>query len=144
MVNLPVLKINREELYFSGLYLSPFSPSPRTQTGWSERGEFEDGIGGGDEMWGPDSGMFSLEGQRKTESYTCVEGGETQAQSRGHKAPTPPPPASYQPLGFSMWGPLIWVKPLIPAPHLQAECLTSVQHSIVNWSCLWSGVRASV
>lgn len=92
MVNLPVLKINREELYFSGLYLSPSSPSPRAQTGWSERGEFEDGIGGGDKMWGPDSGMFSLEGQRKNRVlYLC--GGRRNPGSE-QRAQDPHPPAA--------------------------------------------------
>ena len=47
MVNFPVLKINGEKIYFSGPYLSPSTPSPRPQTGWSGRGEFEEGMDGG-------------------------------------------------------------------------------------------------
>jgi len=93
MVNLPVLKINREELYFSGPYLSPYSPSPRPQTGWSGRREFEDSIGGGDRMWGPDStvsGMFSLEGQRENRvPYLCGGRRNPGSEQRAQDAPTP-------------------------------------------------------
>lgn len=53
MVNLPVLKINREKIYYSGPYLSPSTPSPRPQTGCSGRGEFEDSIVGGGQNVGP-------------------------------------------------------------------------------------------
>ena len=139
MVNLPVLKINGEKIYFSGPYLSPSTPSPRPQTGWSGRGEFEDGINAGDRMWGPDSmvsGMFSLGGERESRvPYLCGGRRNPGSEQRAQDPPPCPPTAPYQPLGFSRWGPLIWVKPLIPAPHLQAECLTSVEYSINKWRC---------
>lgn len=91
MINLSASKINREEIYFSGmwLYLSLLSPSPRPHTGWSGGGGFENG---GQESPDPTTyGMFSLEGQQENRvSYQCVGRGNQGPEQRAQTHLIPP------------------------------------------------------